>query len=154
MLVVLYRNCTRSLVLEPQVDDEETYSAADSLEVASDSSYCSAADSSDSNSEPDANYDGDDVLVVDDDEESEPVFCYDIDAPCVDEGVIYPDVNSVKSALTHHAILTDYAFCTIKKDKSRFRAKCKKVEQGCKWTFFASTSKKFYGCKASVSPIF
>jgi hypothetical protein len=97
-----------------------------------------------------SNYDGDEVISLDDDEDTEPTFCYDVDHPCVDEeGVIYPDVNAVKFALTHHAIIKDYAFQTVKKDKSRFRAKCKKADKGCKWTFFfESTSKRFYGCKA------
>jgi U3 small nucleolar RNA-associated protein 14 len=92
--------------------------------MASDSSYDSDAVASHINSESDeSNYDGDDVISLDDDEDIEPTFCYDVDHPCVDEGVIYPDVNAVKSALTHHSITTDYAFQAMNKYKGRFRAK-------------------------------
>jgi hypothetical protein len=89
----------------------------------------------------DGNYDSD-IVVANSSSQS-----YDVDEPYVHEGVIYPNMNAVKYALTRHAIVTDYAFQTMKKDKSRFRAKCKKEDKGCKWTLFASTSKRFYGCK-------
>jgi hypothetical protein len=64
---------------------------------------------------------------------------------------VFPDVDQCKSAVTHHAILNDHAFEIVKKDKSRFRAICKSAEQGCQWKFFASTSKKYIGCKVSIS---
>jgi len=90
-----------------------------------------------------------DVEIFDEDEEDDiSVFSYDVDNPCVDIGVVFPDVKQCKSALTQHAILNDYAFRTVKKDHERFRAKCVRADKGCNWTFFASTSKKKYiGCK-------
>jgi hypothetical protein len=121
---------------------------AKSLEVASDGNYDSDIVVANSSSQSYvSNYGGDEVISVDDDKDVEPMFCYDVDEPYVHEGVIYPNMNAVKYALTRHAIVTDYAFQTMKKDKSRFRAKCKKEDKGCKWTLFASTSKRFYGCK-------
>jgi hypothetical protein len=77
----------------------------------------------------------DDEIVEEDDEDDIPVFSFDVDAPCVDIGVVFPDVNQCKSALTQHAILNDYAFRTVKKDKTRFRAKCLRAHKGCKWFF-------------------
>ena len=102
----------------------------------------SESDFSDTEYEPD-------VEIFDEDEEDDiSVFSYDVDNPCVDIGVVFPDVTQCKSALTQHAILNDYAFHTVKKDHERFRAKCVRADKGCNWTFFASTSKKKYiGCK-------
>jgi len=95
----------------------------------------------------------DDEIVEEDDEDDIPVFSFDVDAPCVDIGVVFPDVNQCKSALTQHAILNDYAFRTVKKDKKRFRAKCLRAHKGCKWIFFASTSKKSPGCKVLAAQV-
>jgi hypothetical protein len=49
---------------------------------------------------------------------------------------VFPDVDQCKSAVTHHAILHDHAFQIVEKDKVRFRAICKKADQGCNWKFF------------------
>lgn len=77
--------CQRSASTQP----------VESLEVASASGHDSNAASSNINSESDeSNYDGDEVISLDDDKDTEPTFCYDVDDPCVDEGVIYPDVNA------------------------------------------------------------
>jgi hypothetical protein len=95
----------------------------------------------------------DDEIVEEDDEDDIPVFSFDVDAPCVNIGVVFPDVNQCKLALTQHAILNDYAFRTVKKDKTRFRAKCLRTHKGCKWIFFASTSKKSPGCKVLAAQV-
>jgi len=67
---------------------------------------------------------------------------------------VFPDVDQCKSAVTHHAILNDHAFQIVKKDKTRFRAICKRAKEGCKWEFYASTSPKYIGCKVTVVAIF
>ncbi|XP_052137384.1 uncharacterized protein LOC127755770 [Oryza glaberrima] len=119
----------------------------------SESSYDSdLAASSDSETDcSDPEFDPDDEIVDDTDDDDVPIFSYDAHEPCIDVGVVFPDVDQCKSAVTHHAILNDHAFETIKKDKDRFRAICKRAEQGCKWIFFASTSKKYIGCKVKTS---
>jgi hypothetical protein len=89
--------------------------------VLSDSSYDTDLAAS---SESDPEYDPDGEIVNDDDEYDPPPFSYDVDNPCIDVGVIFPDVDQCKSAVTHHAILNDHAFEIVKKDKTRFRAKC------------------------------
>ncbi|WVZ77549.1 hypothetical protein U9M48_025406 [Paspalum notatum var. saurae] len=104
------------------VHEEAMYSDTDSLATLSDSSYdTDLAATSDS-----------------DDESSDPEF--DLD-----------DVDQCKSAVTHHAILNDHTYQIVKKDKTRFRAICKRADQSCKWNFFASTSKKYNGCKVKTS---
>jgi len=66
---------------------------------------------SDPKYEPDVEiFDEDDIFV----------FSYDVDYPCVDIGVVFPDVKQCKSALTQHAILSDYAFHTVKKGNECF----------------------------------
>jgi len=95
----------------------------------------------------DPEYEPDHEIIDEDDNDDIPICSYDVDAPCVDIGCVFPDVNQCKSALTQHAILNDYAFRTVKKDNERFRAKCLRADKGCEWTFYASTSKKFIGCK-------
>ena len=75
------------------------------------------------------------------------MFSYDPDDPCIDVDVVFLDVDQCKSAVTHHAILHDHAFKVVKKDQERFRAICKRADEGCKWSFFTSTSKKYVGCK-------
>ncbi|WVZ73795.1 hypothetical protein U9M48_022066 [Paspalum notatum var. saurae] len=122
---------------EPVGDDEEkANSDFDSLATPSDNSYDSqvvaSSDSDGSNSE----YEPDEEIIDEDDEDVLSVFSYDVDHPCVDVGVVFPDVKQCKLALTHHAILNDYAFRT-----------CLRASQGCNWIFFASTSKKSVGCK-------
>ena len=128
------------------VDEEGIFSDCESLVAGSDSSYDTALASS-SNLELDSDY-APDVDIVDTDEGDDITdFSYDVDDPCIDVDVVFPDVDQCKSAVTHHAILHGYAYTTVKKSKSRFRAKCKQAESGCKWIFFASTSKKYSGCK-------
>ena len=105
-------------------------------------------------SDSDTEFDHDEEIVDMEDEYDLPDFSYDVDDPCIDVNVVFPDVDQCKSAVTHHAILNDYAFEIVKKDKTRFRAKCKRADRGCKWTFFASTSKKYIGCKVNNVPIF
>ena len=128
------------------VDEECTHSDTESLVVLSDSSYDSDLAAS-TESECDSDYDPDDDIVDSDEDDVIPDFSYDVDDPCIDVDVVFTDVDKCKSAVTHHAILHDYAFTTVKKSKSRFRAKCKLFDKGCKWIFFASTSKKYSGCK-------
>ena len=125
----------------------------DSLMALSDSSYdTDLATSSDSDADSsDPEFDPDAEIVDEDDEYDPPPFSYDVDDPCIDVDVVFPDVDQCKSAVTHHAILNDHAFEIVKKDKSRFRAICKSAEQGCQWKFFASTSKKSIGCKVSIT---
>jgi hypothetical protein len=54
-----------------------------------------------------------------------------------------------------HAILNDHAIRHIKTDKDRFRAVCLRAYKGCKWKFFASTSKRKYsGCKVNIHTAF
>jgi hypothetical protein len=104
-----------------------------------------SSDSNDDCFDPKFDPDGE---VVDNDDVYDPApFAYDVADPIIDVGVVFPDVDQCKSAFTHHAILNDHAFETIKKDQSRFRAKCKRANQGCKWTFFGSTSTKYIGSK-------
>jgi len=74
----------------------------------------SESDLSDTEYEPD-------VEIFDEDEEDDiSVFSYDVDNPCVDIGVVFPDEKQCKSTLTQHAILNDYAFRTVKKDHDHF----------------------------------
>ncbi|XP_062186670.1 uncharacterized protein LOC133890252 [Phragmites australis] len=135
------------------VDEDDIYFDTESLVALSDSSYdTDLAASSDSDSDcNDPEYDPDCEIVDEDDEDDVPVFSYDVDDPCIDNDVIFPDVDQCKSAVTHHAILNDCAFHIVKKDKKRFRAICKRAYKGCKWQFYASTSKKYIGCKVKTS---
>jgi hypothetical protein len=90
----------------------------ESLEVPSDSSYDSdLVSSSGSDSDFECNTDSE---ILDEDEEDDSVFAYDADDPCIDVGVIFPDVDQWKLAVTHHAILNDYGFQTVKKCSKRF----------------------------------
>jgi hypothetical protein len=118
--------------------DEEKYSDTESLAASFDSSFS------------DPEYELDDEIVEENDEDDISIFSFDVDDPCVDIGVVFPDVNQCKSALTQHATLNDYAFCTVKKDKKQFRAKCLRANKGCKWIFFASTNKKSPRCKVLI----
>jgi hypothetical protein len=149
------KQCTQPT--QPTKKDKKVDSKV-SYDVLSDSSYDSdLAASSDSEldtfSDSDCSnidYDPSHEMFVDDDNDDEPFFSYDVDAPSVDVGCIFRDVKECKSALTQHAILNDYAYRTVKKDLERFRAKCLRAnETGCQWTFFANTSKagKYVGCK-------
>jgi hypothetical protein len=45
------------------------------------------------------------------------VFAYHVHDACIDVDVVFPDWDQCKFAVTHHTILNDHAFETIKKDK-------------------------------------
>jgi hypothetical protein len=130
-----------------RVDEEGMYSDTDSLIALSDSNYdTDMAASPDS----DLEYDPDDEILDDDDDEIIP-FSYDVDDPCIDVGRVFTDVKQCKEAVIQHAILNDHAIRPIKTDKDRFRAVCLRADKGCKWKFFASTSKRKYsGCKGKI----
>lgn len=130
-------------------DDEGAYSDTDSLRAFSDSSYDSEmAASSDFDFDSDPEFDPDTEIVDEDDDDDVPNFVYDVDDPCIDVGVVFPNTKQCKSAVLHHAILNDHGFQTVKRDAIRFTAKCKRADKGCKWRFHASTStKKYVGCK-------
>jgi hypothetical protein len=134
------------------VDEEGMYSDTDSLKALSDSSYdFDLASSSDSDSsDSDFEYNPDAEIVDEDEEDDIAAFAYDANDPCIDVGLMFSDVDQFKSIVTHHAILNDYGFETIKKCSKRFRVKCKRADKGCKWMFFASTSKKYISCKVNV----
>jgi hypothetical protein len=132
--------------------------SASGEEVLSDSSYdtdlaasSGASDDAWSDSDFDTEFDPDGEIVDEENEFDPPMFSYDVDDPCIDVNVVFPDVDQCKLAVTHFSVLHDHAFQTLQKDKTRFRAICKRANQGCKWTFFASTSpaKKYIGCKVN-----
>jgi hypothetical protein len=128
------------------VDEESMYSDTDSLVALSDSSYDTDLAAS-SNSDIDSEYDPD-VEIVDEDDEDIPPFSYDVDDPCIEVGVVFPDVKQCKEAVTQHAIIHDHAFKATRTDHNKFRAVCKRADKGCKWRFYATTSKnKYIGCK-------
>ncbi|WVZ73755.1 hypothetical protein U9M48_022032 [Paspalum notatum var. saurae] len=86
---------------EPVGDDEEkANSDFDSLATPSDNSYDSqvvaSSDSDGSNSE----YEPDEEIIDEDDEDVLSVFSYDVDHPCVDVGVVFPDVKRHLKAVT------------------------------------------------------
>ena len=125
------------------VDEEGMYSDSDSLVAPSDSSYDTDLAAS---SNSDTDYDPDDEIV--DHDEEIPTFSYDVEDPCIDVGVVFPDVQQCKEAVTQHTILNDHGFRPVRTDKDRFRAVCLRADKGCQWKFFASTSKnKYIGCK-------
>jgi hypothetical protein len=97
----------------------------------------------------DLEFDPDGEIIDNDDEFDPPPFSYDVDDPCIDVNVVFPYVHQCKSVVTHHAILNDHAFETVKKDRTRFRAICSRANQGCNWQFFASASKKYIACKVN-----
>jgi hypothetical protein len=73
------------------VNEESMYSDTDSLVALSDSSYdtdLAASSDSDIDSEYDPN-----VEIVDEDDEGIPPFSYDVDDPCIEVGVVFPDVK-------------------------------------------------------------
>ena len=133
------------------VDEEGNYSDTESVRALSDSSYdtdlATLSDSDVDSSDPE--FDPDAEIVDEDDEYDPPPFSYDVDDPCIDVNVVFSDTDQCKSAVTHHCILNDHAFHIVKKDKKRFRAICKRADKGCKWTFYATTSKKYIGCKVN-----
>lgn len=124
-------------------------------EVLSDSSYDSdlaaSSESDDAWSDSETEFDPNGEVFDEEDDYDPPMFSYDADDPCIDVNTVFPDVDQCKLAVTHHAVLHDHAFHTVQKDKTIFRAICKRAEQGCKWNFFANTSKakKYIGCKVN-----
>jgi hypothetical protein len=100
----------------------------------SDSSYDSGlAASFDSGS--DYEYDPD-AEIIKDDYDDVPMFSYDVDDPCIDVAVVFPDVDQCQIAVQYWCIVNDHAYHIIKKDKGRFRANCLRERTGCKWQFF------------------
>jgi len=132
---------------------KESASEAIDVDVLSDSSYdtdlAASSESDDAWSNSDTEFDPDGEIVDGEDEYDPSMFSYDANDPCIDVNMVLPDVDQCKLAVTHHAILHDHAFHTLQKDKTRFRVIYKRAEQGCKWSFFASTSKKYIGCKVN-----
>jgi hypothetical protein len=121
------------------------YSDTDSLVALSDSSYATDLATS-SDSDFDSEYDAD-VDILDDDEDI-PAFLYDVDDPCIEVGVVFLDVKQCKEAITKHAIIHNHAFKPTRTDHNKFRVVCKRANKGCKWRFYATTSKnKYIGCK-------
>ena len=123
-LTKVHRKVTDDVLSDSSYDSELAASSNSVLDDFSDSEY------SDPEYEPDLE------IVDEDDNDDVPDCSYDVNAPCVDIGCVFRDVNQCKSALTQHAILNDYAFRSVKKDNERYRAKCMRADQGCKWTFF------------------
>jgi hypothetical protein len=121
------------------------YSDTDSLVALSDSSYATDLATS-FDSDFDSEYDAD-VDILDDDEDI-LAFLYDVDDPCIEVGVVFLDVKQCKEAITKHAIIHNHAFKPTRIDHNKFRVVCKRANKGCKWRFYATTSKnKYIGCK-------
>jgi hypothetical protein len=72
------------------------YSYTDSLVTLSDSSYDTDLAAS-SDSDIDSEYDPD-IEIVDEDDEDIPPFSYDVDDPCIEVGVVFPNVKQCKEA--------------------------------------------------------
>lgn len=98
----------------------------------------------DSNFDSDIEFDLDRDIVHEDDVDVIPVFAYGADDPCIDVDVVFLDTKQCKAVVLHHAILNDHAFVIVKIDPTRFIAKCKRSDEGCKWRFHAYTSKRSY----------
>ncbi|RLN28966.1 hypothetical protein C2845_PM05G16770 [Panicum miliaceum] len=135
----VHRKVTDDVLSDSNYDSELAASSNSELDAFSDSDY--------SNPE----YEPDHEIVDEDDNDDVSVCSYDVDAPCADIGCLFHDVNQCKLASTQHAILNDYIFRTMKKDNERYRAKCMRAGKNCKWIIFASTSKKFVGCKVKTN---
>ena len=119
----VHRKVTDDVLSDSSYDSELAASSNSELDDFSDSEY------SDPEYEPDLE------IVDEDDNDDVPDCSYDVDAPCIDIGCVFHDVNQCKSALTQHAILNDYAFRTVKKDNERYRANFMRADQVCEWTF-------------------
>jgi len=102
----VHRKITDDVLSDSSYDSELTASFNSELDAFSDSS--------------DLEYEPDLDIVDEDDNDDVPDCSYDVNAPCVDIGCVFHDVNQCKSALTQHAILNDYAFRTVKKDNERY----------------------------------
>jgi hypothetical protein len=114
------------------------YSDTDSLVALSDSSY-----DTDLTASPDSDFDSSeydpDIDIVDDGEEGIPVFSYNIDDPCIEVDVVFPDVKQCKEEVTHHAIIHNHAFKPTRTDHNKFRVVCQRANKGCKRRFYATT---------------
>jgi hypothetical protein len=97
------------------VDEEGMYSDTDSLAAPSYSSYDLNLAATSCSDDSDLEFDPDGAIIDTDDEFDPPPFSYDVDYPCIDVNVVFPDVDQCKSAVTHHAILNDHAFEIVKK---------------------------------------
>ena len=75
------------------------------------------------------------------------MFSYDADDSCINVNVVFPDVDQCKLAVTHHAILHDHAFNIIKKTQQDLGPYAREIIKVVSGLFFASTSKKYAGCK-------
>jgi hypothetical protein len=80
-----------------------------------DSSYDSDLAATSCSDDSDTEFDPDGEIIDNDDEFDPPPFSYDVDDPCIDVNVVFPDVDQCKLAVTHHAILHDHAFETMKR---------------------------------------
>ena len=76
-------------------------------ELQSDSSYdidlaASSDPGDDSNSDTEFNPDAE--IVDEKDQYDLPMFPYDVDDPCIDVNVVFPNTDQCKLAVTHHAV--------------------------------------------------
>ena len=92
-----------------------------------------ASSDSGDNSNSDTEFNPDGEIFDEENEYDLTMFSYDTDDPCIDVNVVFPDTDQCKLAVTHHAVLHDHAFDIMKKDTTRFRAKCKRAKQECKY---------------------
>ena len=100
-------------------------------EVQSDSSYdtdLAASSDSGDNSNSDTEFNPDGEIFDEENEYDLTMFSYDTDDPCIDVNVVFPYTDQCKLAVAHHVVLHDPAFDIKKKDKTRFRAKCKRAK--------------------------
>jgi hypothetical protein len=97
------------------VDEEDMYSDTNSLVAPSDSSYDSDLVATSSFDDSDLEIDPDGEIIDNNDEFDPSPFSYDVDDPCINVNVVFPDVDQCKSVVTHHAILNNHAFETAKK---------------------------------------
>ena len=74
------------------------------------------------------------------------MFSYDVDDPCIDVNVVFPDVDQCKLAVTHHAIMLSIPCKKTRQDLGPYARELNKAASG---HFFASTSKKYARCKVN-----
>ncbi|KAL6661821.1 hypothetical protein ACP70R_001205 [Stipagrostis hirtigluma subsp. patula] len=115
-------------------NDEGHESEADSMEVQSDRSCYSSGESSDSDYEPD---EGDDEIG--DDKSDFTEFSFDYGNPCIDKGTLFPDAETFRKILRHHAIINDYQYAIDKSDLDRVRVHC--ADPDCQWRIHASKTR-------------
>jgi hypothetical protein len=125
------RVATSETTTNLRATSETATNLTDSLVAPSNSSYDSDLAATSCSDDSDIEFDPDGEIIDNDDEFDPPPFSYDVDDPCIDVNVVFPDVDQCKLAVTHNAILHDHAFETVKKDKTRFRAICLRADQGC-----------------------